>query len=463
MQMGRPPKAVDYDLTAELGIDELCVVNYENGQYIALNADHEVPRCIRCGGKTKNYKTRDRLFSDCIYDKDGKLKLVFLTYKQYLYQCQTIDCHKMFPRKIDFARVNAKITKRLEEMIVHYSMFLSYGEIKKKFGDNISRSTVMETITNWTKRHDEKRGKLYTPETLCIFTFLAKKLDYVIVADGSENKRCILDIIPRYSTESVIKVMSRFEESRIKEIIVDTNSTVADIIRERFPDIKIQVHPKALIESAKIDLKAIIQEEGPHLYNVDKESLLKSPKELEFLEGSSDDVETYNKERAEELGHIKRITTRKPRIGVAYDYMINLYKILDTASDEEEIKGWKETVSIARRSFIDANEQEKKFSYLHEDDFGLTFAYIEDFMKEMINFYRRRTEVTKEIYDDLVKLNRLIEEFTTYSEDALRAKILYKTEPLYKEIDGKTLWHGVPLEKVLITIAKLLNEWRRKK
>lgn len=444
--MSRPPKAVDYDLTAMLGLDELEVVKYEDGQYTAMNADHELPKCIYCGGDTRNHDTRTRNFYDCIKDEEGKPQFIYLAYDQYMYQCLNTDCHSLFPRKIDFARGNAKLTKRLEEMIVHYGMFLSYGDIKNKFEDKISRTTVKDTISNWTNRHDEDRGAFYTPEILCIISFETTKVNYILVADGVDENKCIIDVLLDIGSGQVMSILSRFDKSKIKRVVVDVNPTIVEVIRDQLPGVEIQVHTGALLLCAKKEFELLINNEGPHLYKVDRKSLLKSPQELAILEGSSDEVKRYNDEITYENNRISHIIGTKPRIGVAYEHIINLYKVLSPDSDYSNLKKWEDAVSI-----------------VCPEDFELTIAYVEHYMQELLNFYLRRTEVTKDIYDELVILNNLIDEFKTYSADVLRAKILYQVEPLLEEVDGKTLWRGVPLEKVIAITKKLLNEWRRKK
>lgn len=449
--MSRPPRAVNEKLTMEIGIDELEIVDYKDGQYIAINADREVPVCPKCGCKCKNHKIRKRVFTDYIQDESGKGKLVYLRYDQYMYRCKNEKCRHLFSKDITFARKNSKVTRRFEKQIARMALSKSYGEIKSKFGDNLARSTIKGVLERWTSWHDKRQGKIYTPETLCVFPFEANGMNYLIFANGEEDK-LVIEVLPAYSDSKIIEMFNRFDMGKVKEIVVDASPQIISIIKDYFPEIELQVHPKGLLKSAKIDFKSIIQEDGLYIRNEVKESLLKSPDKFRMKEGSGEYVEKYNSGIATELGQIKKVTEERPRISSAYDFFIELHKALLPDADFEKVMSWKESIQLAATELHNA---ERTLGFLHEDDFGLTLAYIDTYMKELMNFYLRRTVVTQEIYEQLIQLNEELERFHTYSEDSMRCKILYLTEPVVKEIDGVRYWHGVPVEEICKQIEKL--------
>lgn len=450
--MGRPPREVNDELTMEIGIDELEIVDYLDGQYIAINADHEVPMCPRCGGKSKNHKIRKRFFTDYIQDESGRGKLIYLRYDQYMYRCQNDDCHHLFPKDISFARKNSKVTKRFEKQIAKMAISKSYGEIKSKFGDNLARSTIKDVLERWTEKKENQKGSLVTPRVLCIFPFQTNGQDYIIFANGENENKLIIDVLPSYSDGRIIGKLNEFEMDKVEEIVIDTSPQIISLIRDYFPNIEIQIHPGCLLHSARIDFKSIIQDDGLYIRNEVKESLLKSPDEFTMMEGSGDEVEFYNKMIAIELGRIKKETEEHPRISSAYDLFIELHKALLPDADFEKVISWRESVQLAATKLIDA---ERTIGYLHEDDFGLTLDYIKTYMKEFMNFYLRRTVVTQDIYEKLVLLNKKLLRFHTYSDDSLTCKLLYLADPITVDREGTKYWYGVPVDEIIEKIEKL--------
>lgn len=450
--MSRTPRAVNDELTIEVGIDELEIVDYEAGQYIAINADHEVPTCPKCGSRCINHKSRKRLFTDYIQDESGKGKLIYLRYDQYMYRCQNKDCRHLFAKDISFARKNSKVTIRFEKQIAKMALSKSYGEIKSRFGGNLARSTIKDVLERWTLSHDQRQGNLFTPNILCIFHFRANGMDYVVFADGESERRLVIEVLPNYTDGRIVEMLNRFDMGKIIEIVVDPSPQLISVLQDFFPGIEIQVHPRGLLQSARIDFKSIIQEDGLYIRNNVKNSLLKSPNEFQMMEGSGDAVEKYNSKIAIELGSIKSATEERPRINSAYDLFIELHRALLPEADFDAVNSWREKIQLAA---TELKEADRTIGFLHEDDFGLTLDYIETYMKRMMNFYLRRTEVTQGIYDQLIELNDLLDRFHTYSDESLRCKILYLAEPVIEIMDGIKYWHGVPVESIKDKITKL--------
>lgn len=450
--MSRPPRAVDEALTLEIGIDELEIVDYKDGQYVAINVDHEVPVCPKCGNRCINHKLRKRLFADYIQDESGKGKLVYLRYDQYMYRCQNKSCRHLFAKDISFARKNSKVTKRFERQIAKMALSKSYGEIKGRFGDNLARSTIKDILERWTEWHDQRQGALHTPKVLCIFSLFANGIDYLVFADGEEERKLIIEILPNYTSTRIVEMLYRFDMTLVEEIVVEPSQELITVLRDYFPDIELQVHSKGLLKAAKIDFLSIIQEDGLYIRNQVKKNLLKSPDNFLFKEGSDDLAEEYNRRLTAELGGIKKATEDKPRINAAYELFLELHKVLLPESDLDAVTEWRQKVQLAATYLEDA---ERTIGFLHEDDFGLTLGYIKTYLKELMNFYLRRTVVTQEIYDQLIELNDMLNRFNTYSDESLRCKILYLAEPVLEVKDGIKYWYGVPVNSIKEKIENL--------
>ena len=450
--MGRPPRAVNDDLTLEVGIDELEIVGYEAGQYVAINSDHEVPVCPKCKSKCINHKIRKRIFTDVIHDETGKAKMIYLRYDQYMYRCQNKKCRHLFAKEISFARKNAKVTKRFEKQIARMALSKTYGEIKSKFGENLARSTIKDVLDRWGELQNRRQKFIFTPRVLCVFPFKANSLEYVVFADGTDEKKLVIDVIANYTSAKVIEALNRLDMNVVEEIIIDTTPELVSLIQDYFAGIELQIHPRSLLQSARIDFKSIIHEDGLYIRNDVKKSMLKAPDEFKLMEGDGQFEKDYNARINEELGFIRAATETRPRINSAYTLFLELHKALLPEMDYDVLNSWKESIQLAATVF---SEAERTLGYLHEDDFGLTLGYIETYMQELMTFYLRRTNVTQEIYDQLYELNEILNNFHTYSDESLRCKILYLADAVTEEINGKKYWHGVPIEDIIEKIEKL--------
>ncbi len=452
LMIRRPPRVLNREYTDLIGIPELEVVDCDSGQYIAINADHSVPDCPRCGGKCINHKSRKRVFTDYVLDEKGREKMIFIRYDQYMYWCQNPECGHLFSKDIDFAAKNAKVTKRFEELIAKLALGKSYGDIKAKFGSDLARSTIKDILGRQTKKKESLQERLYTPTIMCVFPFRSNGMDYVVFADGADEDRYIIEVLTNPTEGKIMETLSRFNMEIVEEIVIDTSPKLRGLLFDNFPSIEVQVHPKALLRSARIDLSAIVNEDGRYIRNEVKRSILKSPEELQYLEGSGEDVKKYNDELAKEIGRIKKETDERPRIGAAYEYYLNLHRALLPSADYAQVEKWNEAVQMASKEL---DENGRTLGLLHNDDFGLTLDYIRDYKNELMTFYLRRTEVTQEIYEQLSELNDLLDRFNTYSDESLRYKILYLAKPLIEKVGELEYWHGVPIQEVMKEIKKL--------
>jgi hypothetical protein len=274
----------------------------------------------------------------------------------------------------------------------------------------------------------------------------------LIFADGEAEKRLVIEILPDFTSTRIVEMLNRFDMSLVEEIVVEPLPDLIDVLKDYFPDIELQVRSKGLLKSARIDFQSIIQEDGLYIRNQVKRNLLKPPDSF-MLKAETDEMsEKYNKRITYELGDIKRAIEGKPRINSAYELFIELHKVLLPESDFNAVSEWKQKVQLAATYL---KEAERTIGFLHEDDFGLTLDYIDTYMKELMTFYLRRTEVTQEIYDQLNELNDLLNRFNTYSADALRCKILYLAAPVSEVKNGIKYWHGVPISNIIEKIEKL--------
>ena len=101
---------------------------------------------------------------------------------------------------------------------------------------------------------------------------------------------------------------------------------------------------------------------------------------------------------------------------------------------------------------------------LSEDDrttFAMTFLYFDSYWSEIVNYYKRRTDVSGSRYEKLYKLNQKIEQyFSQCTNDIFRARMLYSD---FQKFDNKTPWHGIPVDDLLDILDDMITEGGLKK
>lgn len=431
--MGRARRSRQYniELTENLDIEELEAIEGDSYNIVAMNADREMPCCIRCEGEVRNHGRFEKEYTDIIKKDDGTLKFISLHYVFYKYRCTNCDCHTLFQKPIYFARENANVTKRFEDYVVHLAMYLSYSKVENIIKSAVSKQAVGQIIKRWTAAKDEERGNFFTPKTLGLVSCKSDKDYYIVVIDATDKDLCVMEVLPSKSSDLIISLLNHMDNSEINFVITDCDPMIVDTVRDRLPGAELLVDTAALLEVVVSNFNQIINEDASHVYNVDKDRLKKNPAILKEGDGS----------------RIRDITNTKPRVSSAYDHVNNLRSILSREWDIDEIWAWKEQIPIDCKQ-----------------EFELTSAYIEAYWQEFMNFYKRRTVVTDELYEKLMLLNEKIQKnFTSYSDEILRSRILYSSHTNKKTEDGEIKWRGIPIDIVLKTIDTLIQEMEGQK
>lgn len=435
MSKPRRLKAYEKELDETLDLEQLAATAGDAYNIYAMNTDTAVPNCPLCKQRMKNHGKYERQYLDVISSNIEKPKFITLHYLFYKYRCLNEDCNlTLYQKPIDFAYENANVTKRLENLIVRYASFLSYSQVEQRIKSSVTKQAVGQIVKRWVEQKDIERGDLfYTPRVLGLFSFLwddqkrVKKhiRGYVLVVDACDRDIHIIDVLKEISTDEITVLLAHMEKNKIEYVVTDCNDIIVSAVIDQLPNAEVLVNTDILFDSAVDGFKEIIKKDAAHTMNVDKRRLLTNPSNLSNFDAIC----------------IKNVTDAKPRVNNGYDHLNLLRSILARKWDITDIREWENQIPIDCA-----------------DEFGLTSLYIDTYWGELLNFYKRRREVTPELYEKLKKLDLKLRSFKLCSDEVFRAKVLYLSKIGEEIKESRGQWRGVPYADVLNMLDTLLNE-----
>lgn len=427
MKKPRKLKAYDQKLDDELDLEQLAATAGDSYNIYAMNPDTSIPECPECHKRMKNHGKYERQYLDVICEEGKSPRFITLHYLFYKYRCMDKECNRtLYQKPITFAKENANVTERLEDLIVKYASALSYSKTEQKIRSTVSKQAVGQIAKRWTDAKDEKRGNIfYSPQILGLESFFWDSREYIFAVDAGNSELYIIDVLNGVDTERIQLLFSHLDKSKIKFVVTDCNPTIVDAVRDQLPGAEVLVNTDALLQEALDSFWEVIMSDAKHTMNIDKARLMKAPNDLEEWE----------------IRFVRHITDQKPRVSAAYDHVNMLRSILSRQWDISDIRDWENKIPIDCKS-----------------EFLMASEYIEEYWQELLNFYKRRRIVTPELYGKLKKLDEKMQKLNSCSDELFRARVLYlcKVGRRLKATDGK--WHGAPYKEVMNTMDSLINE-----
>lgn len=427
MTKPRKLKAYDQLLDDKLDLKQLAATAGDAYNIYAMNPDTSIPNCPLCGKRMKNHGKYERQYLDVVFSDDGKPQYITLHYLFYKYRCMDEECDRtLFQKPIDFARENANVTKRLEDVIVRYASAFSYSKVERKIKSTVSKQAVGQIAKRWVDEKDEERGyKFYTPRILGFVSFFWDMREYIVAVDAGESEIYIIDVLKAVETNEITVFLNHLEKSSVECVVTDCNEIIVNAVVDQLPNAEVLVDTDALLQVALDGFGEIVKADAKHTMNDDKKRLMMEPEKLTDFDGDM----------------IRRVTASKPRVSNGYDHINMLRSILSRKWDISDIRDWEYKIPIDCK-----------------DEFLMASEYIDAYWNELLNFYKRRREVTPELYEKLKKLDKKVQEFKNCSDELFRAKLLYvcRIGRNINSTDG--MWHGVSYQEVMDTLDSLLNE-----
>lgn len=415
---------IDEERTGLLGQDELFVQKKRGNDdyFITWNQDPEVDTCPRCNGEV--VKIQD-LFSKKYYDiiKDGvREKVISVEYEFYKWRCLNKECRHIFPKKIDFASRNDNVTYRLENRIAELVMNgYSYGRISSLFQHSISRQAIGQIFYRWVIKKEEIKKAQKPPTRIAILSGKTDRDRYTILLNLDDEDIKVYDIALGVNFTDISAMIKKLDATSVQMVISDCNETINSAIKDNLPNVL-------------------------HIIPVDYWFKLV---ENDFAEFSHNKLKWCNVSKKYDV-----ILTPQSNLGLRIH---NLEKIL---SDRPAIKQPYEDFNklrniISRRDelwvYDELIEWTKSVDNSFKEQLTVTVMQLHTYKKEIDAHVQNIDSVPEQLFALTSRLEKAISNQRTFSNKALRARVLYSVET---DLNN---WSGVPIERVIESVEKMIE------
>lgn len=435
MAKPRKLKKKDRALTELLNMPGLTAVGGNEHDIEAMSPDTAMPLCAECCGPVENHGRFARTLID-IVSVDGEKQFARLHYYFYKYRCLNPECGAVFQKPIEFVKENSKTTKRYEDEVLRHVMYESLDKAREDMADYIvhgceddliSKPAMSKLVKRWVRDKDEAR-KFVTPQGILIYTYESYHKSYTVICELDDRPLAILEVFPFISASAIREFFSKIEPEYLAAVIIDGNPVVYETLKEIIKPDRIWVDTDAIKQILLDEYDACVFERAKNYSKEVRKNLRSTGANLDV----EDAVKVYNIRRNDKV------------LQSAYKKYAELYVLLQEHRDIFEVKPWMEDLSEEDRT-----------------TFSMTLFYLDSYWPEIVNYYKRRNDVSGSRYEKLYELNQKIEQyFSQCTDDVFRARMLYSD---FKEFDNKTPWHGIPVDDLLDILDDMITEGGLKK
>lgn len=421
----------DEVLTSYLGIPELKVIQkeaYGRTKLLVVDTEDNPAECPECHKEGERFQYFPKEYYDCVVNSKGVYEYIIIDHRFVKCICRRHEGrNRTFSKEYDFAYRNANVTKRLENRIVILSMMNSCLNASKQIDKVVSRQAVGNIVRRWVERCDSLRGDFLTPTNMAVISGGTSEKGYVFFADIGYRKFRIIDVIAGIESASIITELRRFNLNDIRYMLTDSNTIIVDTLRGVLHDdttlaVDVDSFIPPLNDQFLMYIKKNAKQIDSRLKNtflLDKESLPDS-----------------------ERKKINNALENRKELHNIYEHVNNLRRIIrGKAPKYSELENWRKNIPDNSENVFDDVD-----------------VYIDAYAEEIINFYRRRTSVTEDVY---IKIRALVNRLSNWSDRApelMRARVLYSgIVDDYEELEERQ-WMGVSYDDVMENIDKLIKE-----
>lgn len=405
----------DEGRTELLGQDELFVEKGEGSDsyYSAWLHDPEIERCPRCGNDA--LKTQD-LFSKTYWDLVSvgeKKKAIRLEYKFYKYRCLKKDCGHVFSKPVHFASRRDNVTFRLENEIAQRVLNgASYAQIANQLSNSISRQAVGQIFNRWVQKKEACRKTATLPSRLGILSGKTDRDQYTIFLNLDDGIR-IYDIIYGISTADIAAVLLKHGVPNVQTVISDCDPIVVDSIRGYLPNALHIIPVEYWFSLVSDDFFELAHEKLRWSSVKDKDALIMMP------EG----------DLGYRVSDLQRLLDARPSIKPAYEDFNRLRNIIARRDEMwvyHELEEWMNSVNPEFQEAMSA-----------------TIFQLQTYKQQIAAHVEHREIVPEGLHILTSRLESQISRMRTFSDEVLKARILYAVESDLEH------WSGIPLDDVL--------------
>ena len=425
----RPRRRLDTDRTELLGLDELFVLNGrgDRNNYFAWQHEHELSRCPLCSDNVIKIQDHfSKTYYDCIVDS-GHPRVIRLTHEFFKYRCLNAECRHIFSKEIGFASKYDNVTYRLENEIAHKVIEgYSYSLVQGLFQDTISRQAVGQIFHRWTQRNESARVIQDPPSSLAILTGQAGENLYTLFLNLDDGVR-VFDILLGVNSADIGGVVRRLVPG-VETVITDCDPTINDAVADFLPD-ALHIIPVELWLRPATEL----YQEFAHIKIkwcpvARKDSLIMIPRSRI----------TYRDEY-----DLERLLAARPEVRPAYEDYSRLRELIERRGElwvYEELMEWADSVCEDTRDYM-----------------APSLYLLQAYRSEIETQTQHREVVPARLAEYVSELENLLSQAKTFSEDILKARVLYSVDTDLQD------WRGAPIQDVILTLQDMDLATKRKR
>ena len=424
----RTHRPLDTDRTGLLGLDELYVLNGrgDRNNFFAWQHEHELNCCPLCGGKA--IKIQDhfaKTYLDYIVDS-GHPRVIRLTHEFFKYRCLNEKCRHIFSKEIGFASKFDNVTYRLENEIARKVIEgYSYSLVQGLFQDTISRQAVGQIFHRWTQRKESARAIQDPPSSLAILTGHAGENRYTLFLNLDDGIR-VFDVLLGVDSADIGSVIQKLVPG-VGTVITDCDPTINDAVANYLPS-ALHIIPVELWLRPATEL----YQEFAHIKIkwcpvARKDSLIMIPR-------SRINRDEYD---------LERLLAARPEVKPAYEDYSRLRGLIERRGElwvYEELLEWADSVCDDTNDFL-----------------APSLYLLQAYRSEIEAQTQHREAVPARLAEYVSELEDLLSQAKTFSEDILKARVLYAVDTDLQD------WRGVPIQNVIQTLQDMDLATKRKR
>ena len=424
----RTHRPLDTDRTGLLGLDELYVLNGrgDRNNFFAWQHEHELNCCPLCGGKA--IKIQDhfaKTYFDYIVDS-GHPRVIRLTHEFFKYRCLNEKCRHIFSKEIGFASKFDNVTYRLENEIARKVIEgYSYSLVQGLFQDTISRQAVGQIFHRWTQRKESARAIQDPPSSLAILTGHAGENRYTLFLNLDDGIR-VFDVLLGVDSADIGSVIQKLVPG-VGTVITDCDPTINDAVANYLPS-ALHIIPVELWLRPATEL----YQEFAHIKIkwcpvARKDSLIMIPR-------SRINRDEYD---------LERLLAARPEVKPAYEDYSRLRGLIERRGElwvYEELLEWADSVCDDTNDFL-----------------APSLYLLQAYRSEIEAQTQHREAVPARLAEYVSELEDLLSQAKTFSEDILKARVLYAVDTDLQD------WRGVPIQNVIQTLQDMDLATKRKR
>lgn len=421
-------RRLDTDRTELLGLDELFVLNGrgDRNNYFAWQHEHEISRCPLCGGNVIKIQDHfSKTYYDCIVDS-GHPRVIRLTHEFFKYRCLNGECRHIFSKEIGFASKFDNVTYRLEHEIARKVIEgYSYSLIQGQFQDTITRQAVGQIFHRWTQRKESSRAIQDPPSSLAILTGQAGENRYTLFLNLDDGIR-VFDVLLGVNSADIGAVVRQLLPS-VVTVITDCDPTINDAVADFLPDALHIIPIELWFQLASEDFRLFAHETIRWCNIKRKDELIMTPRaELGYR-----------------VGDLERLLNARPEVKSAYEDYCRLRGLIERRGElwvYEELTEWADSVCDDTKEFM-----------------ASSLYLLQAFRREIEAQTQHREDVAARLVEYVSELEDLLSQAKTFSEDVLKARVLYAVDTDLQD------WRGVPIQNVIQALQDMNLTTKRKR